>query len=475
MAAPIEITTADDATKLGIRTALGTAPIMNPAFIGAVTATGSIGIKSGSYTASASPTTLTASRSITLPDSDISIGGGILTDLGSYLRVAGEVLFLSDFSSNIPVSFDGGHPAQFLVTGDTAITFPTSGTLATTAQVNLKANIASPTFTGTVSGVTSSMVGLGNVDNTSDANKPVSSAQQTALNLKANSASPTLTGNTTITGSGAASASTSIVSGSVFSGGTPLTALPKSLIQPVVNLYTSVTGIASTDIITVVGHSFANGDTVAFSSLTGGTGLSANSKYFVVSVSGNTFQLSLTSGGAAINFTTDITAGTITNYAVWSTSGTMLGVNAGPTFTGDLINLEKDGTSGFKVDSTGTATCSGFVSSGGVTLSGGSSVSFSGRSRIKSAADGEISFRNNADSSNANITAGNITASGTATATGGVIYGTFTVGTFPTTTYLEAVVTDALAPTQGATVVAGGSAKCKVMYNGTAKIVTAVL
>jgi len=38
------------------------------------------------------------------------------------------------------------------------------------------------------------MVGLGNVDNTSDANKPVSTATQTALNLKANLASPTFTG-----------------------------------------------------------------------------------------------------------------------------------------------------------------------------------------------------------------------------------------------------------------------------------------
>jgi hypothetical protein len=37
-------------------------------------------------------------------------------------------------------------------------------------------------------------VGLGNVDNTSDANKPVSTATQTALNLKANLASPTFTG-----------------------------------------------------------------------------------------------------------------------------------------------------------------------------------------------------------------------------------------------------------------------------------------
>ena len=39
-----------------------------------------------------------------------------------------------------------------------------------------------------------SAVGLGNVDNTTDANKPVSTAAQAALDLKANLASPTLTG-----------------------------------------------------------------------------------------------------------------------------------------------------------------------------------------------------------------------------------------------------------------------------------------
>ena len=50
----------------------------------------------------------------------------------------------------------------------------------------LKAPINNPTFTGTVSGVTKSMVDLGNVDNTSDANKPVSDAAQTALDLKEN-------------------------------------------------------------------------------------------------------------------------------------------------------------------------------------------------------------------------------------------------------------------------------------------------
>lgn len=43
-------------------------------------------------------------------------------------------------------------------------------------------------------------VGLGSVDNTSDAGKPVSTAQQTALDLKANLAGPTFTGTVTMPG-----------------------------------------------------------------------------------------------------------------------------------------------------------------------------------------------------------------------------------------------------------------------------------
>lgn len=45
--------------------------------------------------------------------------------------------------------------------------------------------------------VTKASVGLGNVDNTSDVNKPVSTAQQVALDKKANLASPILTGTPT--------------------------------------------------------------------------------------------------------------------------------------------------------------------------------------------------------------------------------------------------------------------------------------
>ncbi|MDZ4329804.1 MAG: hypothetical protein U0945_04390, partial [Flavobacterium sp.] len=61
-------------------------------------------------------------------------------------------------------------------------------TKASNADLDLKAPLESPTFTGTVSGVTAVMVGLGDVDNTSDANKPVSAATQTALDTKASNA-----------------------------------------------------------------------------------------------------------------------------------------------------------------------------------------------------------------------------------------------------------------------------------------------
>jgi hypothetical protein len=54
-------------------------------------------------------------------------------------------------------------------------------TAATQTALDLKAPLADPTFTGTVSGVTKSHVGLGNVDNTADSAKPVSTAQATAI------------------------------------------------------------------------------------------------------------------------------------------------------------------------------------------------------------------------------------------------------------------------------------------------------
>lgn len=74
--------------------------------------------------------------------------------------------------------------------------------------------------------------------------------------------------------------------------------------------HTSLSGVALTDIITDNAHGYANGTRVILSSLNGGAGLAINRQYYVITATTNTYQLSLSVGGAAINFTTDITAGT---------------------------------------------------------------------------------------------------------------------------------------------------------------------
>jgi hypothetical protein len=92
--------------------------------------------------------------------------------------------------ANVDNTSDANKPVSSAT--QTALDFKAnSSDVYTKTEVNtslgLKANLNNPTFTGTVSGITKNMVGLENVNNTSDANKPVSSATQTALDLKANS------------------------------------------------------------------------------------------------------------------------------------------------------------------------------------------------------------------------------------------------------------------------------------------------
>lgn len=74
----------------------------------------------------------------------------------------------------------------------------------------------------------------------------------------------------------------------------------------------TVTFTNATNLVTSAGHGLKNGDTISFSS-TGAvpTGLTADTDYYVISATTDTFQLSLTAGGAAVTFTADGT-GTIT-------------------------------------------------------------------------------------------------------------------------------------------------------------------
>lgn len=66
------------------------------------------------------------------------------------------------------------------------------------------------------------------------------------------------------------------------------------------------TGLASTDVLTSYGHALVNDNRVVVDADPGSalpTGLSEDTVYWVVGVSGDTFQLSTTQGGGAINIT----------------------------------------------------------------------------------------------------------------------------------------------------------------------------
>ncbi|UHS61060.1 hypothetical protein HRR99_05795 [Agrobacterium vaccinii] len=99
--------------------------------------------------------------------------------------------------------------------GTLAITYTTGYQGYTTAEANKLSGIAAGAQVNTVSSVNGQGgavvlakgdVGLGNVDNTSDASKPVSTAQQTALNAKANVAGQAFTGEITVPASTTATA-----------------------------------------------------------------------------------------------------------------------------------------------------------------------------------------------------------------------------------------------------------------------------
>jgi hypothetical protein len=77
----------------------------------------------------------------------------------------------------------------------------------------------------------------------------------------------------------------------------------------------SATIAASDDFVTATGHTFSNGDQVTFTSLTGGAGLTANTRYFVRDSATNVFKVATTVSGAAVDVTTNYTAATVERIA----------------------------------------------------------------------------------------------------------------------------------------------------------------
>lgn len=78
----------------------------------------------------------------------------------------------------------------------------------------------------------------------------------------------------------------------------------------------AVTGVTATDIFTSAAHGFAAGNIVTFSATTGATGIIVGRIYFVIAanLAANTFQVSDTPAGTAIDLVTDMTAGTVVRY-----------------------------------------------------------------------------------------------------------------------------------------------------------------
>ena len=140
--------------------------------------------------------------------------------------------------------------------------------------------------------------------------------------------------------------------------------------------YSSLTGVASTDVVTISGATLADGMLIIPTSLTGGSGVSAGVGYYAINSSGSTCKLSQTPGGSAVNFTTDITAGSVIVQAspmqVWSTefrdifdtSSNLRAVPPGttypPAFTADIFDaaaaLVPSGVEAVKAASSGTDT-----------------------------------------------------------------------------------------------------------------------
>jgi hypothetical protein len=82
----------------------------------------------------------------------------------------------------------------------TELSYVNGVTSAIQTQIDAKAPTLNPIFSGTVTGISKNMVGLENVDNTSDANKPISNDTQTALDAKLGLSGGTMTGKITLDG-----------------------------------------------------------------------------------------------------------------------------------------------------------------------------------------------------------------------------------------------------------------------------------
>ncbi len=102
-------------------------------------------------------------------DANKPVSSAVLTALNLRVNISDTGAMLSPYAktTNLLLKLNISDTASML--SKYARATEAANTYATIANLNLKAPIASPTFTGTVGGITSTMVGLGNVTNESKA------------------------------------------------------------------------------------------------------------------------------------------------------------------------------------------------------------------------------------------------------------------------------------------------------------------
>lgn len=173
----------------------------------------------GAWTTPPAGTGTVTSVNLTAPGAGIAVSGGPITASGSItLALADDLAALEGLAGTGIARRTGTSTWDTVAAID--ISTETSGNLSV-SRLNGGSGASAGTYwrgdgtwaaapadaVSSVAGKTGAVtlvkgdVGLGSADNTSDADKPVSTATQTALNLKANLAAPALTGNATIDGS----------------------------------------------------------------------------------------------------------------------------------------------------------------------------------------------------------------------------------------------------------------------------------
>jgi acetyltransferase-like isoleucine patch superfamily enzyme len=191
------------------------------------------------------------------------------------------------------------------------------------------AKLASPTFTGTVSGINALMVGLGNVNDTSDANKPISNATQAALNLKAPLASPSFTGLVSMTSD--VSTNGNIVVNGKVTGNNGLTITSGQISLPGNSIADSA---LSGNMVTVAGSQTLTNKTITTSGL-----LTANAGVVVtsgdVSLNNNLVIGGNTTVNGSMNATGAFMFGSlpVTKYYMWTGSPSV------STITSPMVKL----------------------------------------------------------------------------------------------------------------------------------------